>query len=119
MAITNRYLLSLLLLIPACTFYEGDGEPPTDYGPTDAARAQDDAIAPSPDAIAPSPDASPGSPDASPASDSGPLEDCPAITQEAICVVTAGCRPFYAGLGCSCDAMGCECQDWQFEVCGY
>ncbi len=120
MAIRNRYLLPLFLLIPACTFYEGDGEPPA-YQPgldgdlvdyTDASPVQDDASSPWPDASSPWPDASP-------VSDSGPLEDCSAITQEAICVVTAECRPFYAGLGCSCDAMGCECQDWQFEVCGY
>ncbi len=121
MAIINRYLFPLLLLIPACTFYEGGPEEPPaealpDSGPsnwvdgdlvdyTDAAPILGD-------------DASSPWPDAAPVSDSGPLEDCSAITQEAICVVTAGCRPFYAGLGCSCDVMGCECQDWQFEVCG-
>ena len=46
-----------------------------------------------------------------------PPPSCPEITEERVCVETAGCQPIYEGSDCSCDESGCTCATWTFLSC--
>ena len=56
-----------------------------------------------------------GAHDGGPAGDAG---TCASITDEAVCIVTAGCNALYRGDGCACQMGGvCSCDDYLFVGC--
>lgn len=60
-----------------------------------------------------------GGPGGSKVPDAGGQPDaaCWQIEAEALCVITTGCTPLYAGVDCTCGADSCSCADWQFQQC--
>src|SRR5262249_18020141 len=42
---------------------------------------------------------------------------CAATGDERACIARADCEPVYVGKDCSCDAQGCACLDYAFELC--
>jgi hypothetical protein len=129
-------LLLLALTLGGCTIYTGgdDGDSqrnfvsdagwvpqPEDGGPLnnhDAGSWNDhDASIQDAGALPDAQDSDAGAyPDAGYVPDAGG-SGCWQISSEALCIITAGCDPLYLGVGCSCDANGCGCNDWQFQQC--
>jgi hypothetical protein len=51
-----------------------------------------------------------------------PLSQCDTVPScegqtEAQCLNRGDCEPIYQGVGCSCDDMGCTCDQWVYDEC--
>lgn len=52
-----------------------------------------------------------------PAEDCQTEPGCEERTDEPSCLAHAGCQALYVGIGCSCDAESCSCEEWDFDAC--